>query len=172
MKFIQGILALGLLALSVTTKANAYPFDIQGYGIVKSVVDGDTYDILSVRQEPVSELQRHAAVRSTRYINGSTFRVRLASVDTEESNHPDKSRNTKKGKLTKIAVKKMLEGRNVHYKCYDIGKYGRAICNISLVIANRKVDVGAKLISLGLSKYETKYGVNPYMHDVYKRISR
>ena len=75
---------------------------------VTRVVDGDTIKIM---------------------FNGKEESLRLIGVDTPESVHPDKSRNTKEGKIASDFAKKRLEGKTVAVE-FDIQErdhYGRLL---------------------------------------------
>ena len=72
------------------------------YEVVR-VVDGDTFVAL---------------------IAGEKVKVRLIGVDTPESVHPDKSKNTEAGKTASDYTKEMLDGKSVYLE-YDVDTYDR-----------------------------------------------
>lgn len=160
---------LTLALISTQVRAS---FLVEGEGVVTRVIDGDTYEVSSTTLGVEQRLISVAPMKAMRYIRGNQFRIRLASIDTEESNHPDKSRNTAKGLVTKQLVTKMLYQKPVYFRCYDFGYYGRAICNVKLIHQGKLFDLGEILIRNGLSPYVRKYGDNPFMHREYMSLSK
>jgi endonuclease YncB( thermonuclease family) len=144
---------------------------VSGYGLVKRVVDGDTYIIQPKESSVIKSFRAHAPAKALKKLSGNTVTIRLASVDTPESNHTDKSRNSMKGKIVKAAVKRALQNKEVYFKCFDYGYYGRAICNVELVLGNSQQDIGYWLIKSKFSKYIRKYGDNPFNHSEYMKVS-
>jgi endonuclease YncB( thermonuclease family) len=144
---------------------------ISGYGVVKRVVDGDTYIIQPNESSVMKTLRDNAPTKALKKLSGNTVTIRLASVDTPESNHPDKSRNSMKGKIVKAAVKRALNNKEVYFKCFDFGYYGRAICNVELVLSNSQQDVGYWLMKSKFSTYIRKYGDNPFNHEAYIKVA-
>lgn len=137
-------------------------------GTVYRAIDGDTFivnlDDAAAFQRFARQAQGHA--KRLRYIDHrfSSIRVRLANVDTPESSHPDRSRNTHRGQQVSLEVKQLVEGERVQVRCHDWGDYGRSICNIG----TRSVpDLGLYLIEQGHSPYITRWGRNPYLHTEY-----
>lgn len=80
---------------------------------VVSVVDGDTFKIIYNQKEE---------------------KVRLIGIDTPESVHADKSKNTKYGKIASEYVKELLKSQNVKLE-FDVSskdKYGRLLAYVYL----------------------------------------
>lgn len=78
---------------------------------VTRVIDGDTFECV---------------------INGKTQKVRLIGVDTPESVHPDKNKNTEEGKEASDYTKEKLQGKKVGLE-YDVqknDKYGRILAYV------------------------------------------
>ena len=50
-------------------------------------------------------------------------RIRLLNVDTDESVHPNQSRNTSFGREASRAVKKAIQGKTADLKCYGKDRY-------------------------------------------------
>lgn len=75
---------------------------------VISVVDGDTIKII---------------------VNGKEEKLRLIGIDTPESVHLDKKKNTKEGKIASEYTKSRLEGRDikVEFDVQERDKYGRLL---------------------------------------------
>ena len=78
---------------------------------VTRVIDGDTFECV---------------------INGKTQKVRLIGVDTPESVHHDKNKNTEEGKKASDYTKEKLQGKKVGLE-YDVqknDKYGRILAYV------------------------------------------
>ena len=78
---------------------------------VTRVIDGDTFECV---------------------INGKTQKVRLIGVDTPESVHPDKNKNSKEGKKASDYTKEKLQGKKVGLE-FDVqknDKYGRILAYV------------------------------------------
>ena len=157
-------LAALLIAFGTSWAAKAQ--EIKGYGVLVKVIDGDTF-IVSANDQRHAQSLRELGVKKESYGDASQFKIRLANVDTPESVHPDKSRNTVEGAEAKTLVKRFVEHHPVHFRCFDVGKYGRAICNLSVKKPDGWFDVGHSIISAGLSEYVVRYGKNPYLHREY-----
>ena len=168
MKFIVMGFILSLMADMAESNQNVV---ISGYGVVKRVVDGDTYIVQPNESSVINSFRAHAPTKALKKLSGNTVTIRLASVDTPESNHVDKSRNSMKGKIIKAAVKRSLQNKKVYFKCFDFGYYGRAICNVELVLNNSQQDVGYWLMKSRFSKYVRKYGDNPFNHSLYMSMA-
>lgn len=112
---------------------------------VERVVDGDT-------------LLVHVGTREER--------VRLLCVDTPESVHPDKSRNTPLGREASTYLKSRLEGLQVRLEGETEDekrdRYGRLL---SYVIVDG-LNINVELVREGYSAYETEFGKSRrYDHD-------
>ena len=97
-------------------------------GVVVRVVDADTF-VVRVDDADVYESLRLMAEgdrKRIRYLDdhARTIRIRLGGVDTPESVHPDRSRNTEKGKALSRLATSMLQGHRTQVSCYDWGHYG------------------------------------------------
>lgn len=139
---------------------------ISGAGEVYRAKDGDTL-IVNVRDDTVYQAlkQRATSEKERSHFNDRhrSIVVRLGGIDTPESVHPDQSRNTQAGSSASTFTKTLTEGRAVRFLCYDFGRYGRLICNLEV----NQYDLGLRLIEAGHATYTAKYGVHPYLHDVY-----
>ena len=91
-------LAALLIALGTSWAAQAE--EIKGYGVLVKVIDGDTF-IVAANDPSHTHSLRQRGVKKERYGDASQFKIRLANVDTPESTHPDKSRNTVEGRRPK-----------------------------------------------------------------------
>lgn len=92
---------------NITHGAEPKGSDSMSY-IVKYVIDGDTFVI---------------------NYQGKDRKVRLIGIDTPESVHEDKKRNTHEGKIASDYTKKRLEGKEVRLE-FDVKKfddYGRLL---------------------------------------------
>ena len=104
--------------------------------------------------------------RIQRVVDGDTVivsgrRIRLLNVDTEESVHPDPSRNTAFGRKTSSAVKKAIQGKTADLECYGKDRYSRRLCYLFVDGENFNV----KLVKQGWSRYYTKFGFSKEYHD-------
>ncbi len=153
-----------LLALGLSSAAQAAPqaqkFNIQGSGTVTRVIDGDTL-VLKVRERAVfNRFISHAGTRQQqRHLDagGQLIRVRIANINTAESVHPDKKKNTTFGQQAGEFLKSIAQDRSVGFWCWDFGYYGRLICSVSV---GRK-DIGLTMIQNGYSDYIVRYGEHP-----------
>lgn len=170
-KFIASILMS--LALVSTAQAD-FPsgVDVKTQGNVYRVIDGDTF-VVNIDENKYDVLKSYAKGDDLKYFNDQyhSIRVRLASTDTEESTHEDKSRNTDKGRYTSQHIKEILEKKDVSLACYDFGNYNRLICNVAFPYNGDMVDLGAYLMINDLSDYVTRFGNNPYLHNEYQKIN-
>jgi len=169
-RFVAGI----LMSLAVVSTAHAdFPsgVDVKTEGNVYRVIDGDTF-VVNIDEDKYDVLKNYATGEDLKYFNDKyhSVRVRLASTNTEESKHKDKSRNTKKGEDTSIHVKQILEKEDVRLACYDFGNYHRLICNVAFPYNGDMTDLGAYLMINDLSDYVTRFGNNPYLHNEYQKI--
>lgn len=86
-------------------------------------------------------------------INGKDEKVRLIGVDTPESVHPDKNKNTEFGKVASNFTKNLLKGKSVKLE-YDVqqrDKYGRLLAYVYL---GDKM-VNKELLIAGMAKVAT-----------------
>lgn len=102
---------------------------------VLRVVDGDTIDV---------------------DYNGRKERVRLLCVNTPESVHPDRSKNTPLGTVASLYAKERLTGKNVDLE-FEGKRRGRYKRLLAYVIVD-KGNFNLELVEKGLSPYYTKYG--------------
>lgn len=138
--------------------------NINGNGVIFHVVDGDTFDIKTSRENLHNLIIGDIVSKEHVDFSKSIFRVRLANIDTAESNHYDESKNTKEGVSSKEYVKKVFLNNSVDFTCFKKGYYGRAICSINDKFVG---DIGLHLIKNNHSKYITQYGKHPTMHKQY-----
>ncbi len=111
------------------------------YKVVK-VIDGDTIDI---------------------DYKGKRERIRLLNVDTPESVHPDRTRNTRLGKQASDYTQERLSGKSVSLE-FDGKKRGRYGRLLAYVILGKK-NFNLELVQKGWSPYYTKYGESKKYHD-------
>lgn len=142
---------------------------VEGTGRVSYVYDGDTYKITADDGSTLKSLESAGLAKSKYlYNNENAFRVRLANVNTEESVHRDKDKNTAKGRSVSNEMKAELSGEQVSFQCFEAGYYGRPVCSIQ----TSSYDVGEFLISKGYSPYVTKYFKHPTRHNAYTKAAR
>jgi len=94
--------------------------------------------------------------------NGKKEKIRLLNVDTPESVHPDKKRNSTLGKAASDYTRERLEGKSVGlvFENRKRGKYGRLLAYIMVEGENFNIE----LVKKGWSPYYTKYGTSPSFH--------
>lgn len=137
MKFITLVTTLILGTTSIATHA-AEDFDLRGQGTIIYVTDGDTFIIKADSARSVSLLRQKAAADEQRYqrdlniddrfrLQEQTFVVRVGNIDTEESVHVDRSKNTAAGQYASSYAKKLLFQERVNFRCWEIGYYARGI---------------------------------------------
>lgn len=112
---------------------------LQFNATVERVVDGDT---LIVRYD------------------GARRRLRLLCIDTPESKHPDRSKNTEEGRRVAQEVEKVVDAapRWVHVEVQGRDRYGRLLGHVHLWVGWRWVHLNRLIVEKGWSKYETKWG--------------
>lgn len=148
---------------------NASAFNVfNEVGKVVKVVDGDTL-VVEANQRLYSGLSIIANSRSrslkSRY---GTITIRVANINTPESVHRDESKNTVEGVVASNFAKKLLsQGDYVTLSCWDVGKYGRAICSVD----KNGSDFGLAMIRGGHSEYITCFGKHPVQHERYKKAA-
>lgn len=125
--------AIFTLMITLPCLAGQYP--------ILKVVDGDTIDI--------------------KY-NGKKERIRMLCVDTPESVHPERSKNTPMGEKASAYTKHRLAGQSVDLELESKkrGKYGRLLAYVILDGENFNIE----LVRKGWSKYYTKYGNSKKHH--------
>lgn len=142
-----------LAVVSLFASMSLSAAEVVGKGVVTWVVDGDTYWIKPYSSADFRGITKDARSSNMRVTEG-TFKTRLLNVDTEESVHRDKSRNTPFGKETSNVMKSRLYQQEVTFYCDGVGNYGRPLCRVETV----QGDVGLFLIANGYSKYVTYFG--------------
>lgn len=158
-----------LAALPITSNASTlnYSNKVQGTGVAYIVIDGDTLIVNADDKKNYNKLKSYSrAPDQLRYFDDrfKSFRIRLAAVDTQESVHKDKSKNSQQGKEASIYLKNKIEKKRIGYTCWDHGKYGRLICSVSY----KGKDIGLDLIENGYSKYISYWGKHPYLDKEYR----
>ena len=124
-----------LLCLIFCFSSSGFCGDLEGPYSVTRVVDGDTIVIS---------------------YNGTKEKVRMLCVDTPESVHPDKSRNSPQGKKASQYTFHRLNGENVYleFEGRHRGKYGRLLAYVWIGDQNYNIE----LVREGWSPYYIKYG--------------
>lgn len=164
------ILVVGLALFSTSAFSLSKRDMIQGTGFVYRVVDGDTYIVNVDSSKVYAKLKGEAKTRNElQHFNDKyrAFKIRLGNIDTAESKHVDASRNSQLGIDTSAYVKKKLSKQKIGFTCWDFGKYGRAICSVTL----GGKDLGLHLLKMNYSTYYTKFGAHPYLDDEYTKAS-
>jgi endonuclease YncB( thermonuclease family) len=169
------LFAAAIVTLAPAIASAAEDFNIRGRGTIVHVTDGDTFIVKAQSAQTVERLRQRAEADEQRYqrdlntndrfrLNEQTFVVRVGNIDTEESMHVDRSKNTAEGRYASSYAKKLLFQKEISFQCWEIGYYGRAICSVW----NDEWEFGSHMISRGFSTYITKYGRHPFLHERYK----
>lgn len=143
---------------------------IEGTGKVYRVVDGDTI-VVNVDSASFSRFVELANTDDKKkHLNHQykSVKFRIANVNTAESVHKIKSKNTAAGKTASNYLTRLVDKKSVRFKCYDHGDYGRPIC----VVATGNKDLSYNIILNGYSEYVTAWGKNPYYHSNYQSAER
>lgn len=121
--------------------------ELHGPYHVERVVDGDTIVVS---------------------IDNKNVKVRLIGMDTPESVHPNKEKNTAEGKQASDWVKHLLAGQQVFLE-YDVGqtdRYGRTLAYVYL--ADQKTMVNRLLLEKGLAQTMTIQPNSKYANQFYE----
>lgn len=151
-------------------------FPIRITGTVTWVADGDTFRFAANEPSLFRSLQGQAERSDAmvgrdlkvdqRFDNrNASFLVRVANIDTAESQHPDARRNSEAGRKAGAYVKELIQGVEGTVECYDIGYWGRPICSLW----TNDLELGTHLIKKGYAQYETDYGQHPTMDSKYRQ---
>ena len=150
-------------------KTDNVVFDVQGEGKVAWISDGDTFRIDPDNDAHIDEMSQYVKKVSSvgKHFNWGQFTVRVANVNTAESNHMDEKKNTTEGKKVSDIVKQHLDiGTRASYHCYKLGYYDRPVCNVTMMPSgSAPYDFAEWLIKNGHSPYIQKYGTNPFNHE-------
>lgn len=111
-----------------------------------------------------------------RVVDGDTLQIdkethRIPYIDTEESVHPDQTRNTPKGAETSQFMKNIVPSTSdVSLDIKGQDKYGRNISQATRLVNGVEVDWGLVVMDQDLSHYVTSFGEAPdEWHEVYKQ---
>lgn len=160
---------IAAIAFALSSSASAEVlFNIYGSGYVYEASDGDTFWINVDRKDTFDQLFMKSKDRRHFRPAYTSVKMRLGNVNTAESNHKNKSRNTAEGVRASKYIKGFVEKKRVEFHCWDIGRYGRPICSIDVKGLG---DIGLFIIERGLSPYVTKFGKSPRMHDAYSEAA-
>lgn len=157
------MLKKGLLVVLVALCFNVSASErVLGTGVIDHVVDGDTYWIKADRHDVFTKVIAKAKSQSFR-VPKKTFKARILNINTEESVHSQKDKNTSFGTLVSALVKDELNEKRVTFICDGVGYYGRPLCSVYV----NKRDYALSLVERGLSAYVTKYGKHFNNHKGY-----
>lgn len=148
---------------------------IMGTGVIYQVVDGDTIWINVDNQNTFNrfiELADTSDKKKALRKNYKSIKIRIANINTAESVHRDKSKNSKAGKNASNYLKSIASKAKAQFICWDHGKYGRPICSVEFKDNTGNVDIAYRMISQGYSDYVTAWGKHPYAHKDYAKAAR
>ncbi|MBW2648477.1 MAG: thermonuclease family protein [Deltaproteobacteria bacterium] len=134
------------------------------------------YSIFFLLIPALSSAGQHKVVRvvdgDTIVVNyhGKYEKIRFLCVDTPESVHPDKRRNTPMGKVASIYTGNHLAGKYVdlEFEGKRRGYYGRLLAYVFIDGENFNVE----LVRQGLSPYYTKYGLSQKYDQEFREAER
>lgn len=117
--------------------------------------------LVSCKTNDSDTIRLHGAYKVVRVVDGDTIiikkdeekvRVRLIGIDTPESVHKDKRKNTKKGKLASEYTKRLLKNQEVYLE-YDEelkDKYDRTLAYVYL--SDKETMVNKLILQNGYAK--------------------
>jgi len=144
--------------------------EISGKGKIAYVIDGDTAWV-SVNRTEFNEFLAVADTKDKKKAlrtDSMQVKMRIGGINTAESEHRIKSKNSAFGKAASNYLKGWASGGSAEYSCYAHGYYSRPICAVS---ANG-FDIGYDMIKNGYSDYDTSWGKHPYFDAQYKKVSK
>lgn len=172
------IIATGLMFTSVSNaqdnnKSLKVENDIKTSGVVERVVDANEY-IISIENNIYREIKDYARQESNalRYLNDDlkTVTVTLSNIDVDLNLEVDQDL-PKKYNVSQY-VKDLIEEKEVKLSCYNFDVFGKLTCNLNFEYDNKRVDLTGFLIANKLSIYDKRFGENPYLHELYEKVSK
>lgn len=139
-------------------------FEIHGEGKIYRVTDGDTLWVTGIEKDVYRALWERSGDDDHFNHKYRSVKMRIGAIDTAESTHKDKRKNTYQGKVSSNYLRSRVEKDSAGFVCWDIGKYNRPIC---MVNAESIGDIGLHMIENGHSHYDTRFGLHPYLHREY-----
>ena len=110
-KMLKYILMVTLATFSFTVNA----FDIDGNGKIYYVIDGDTVLMSDVGDETYKFLKQKSHKKENFDDRFNSIKIRIGNINTKESVHKDKTKNTKDGKEASDYLKKLVEKKNFKF---------------------------------------------------------
>lgn len=99
--------------------------------------------------------------------------IRIEGVDTEESVHVNKEKNTPAGAATSKFMKDVIpDGARVKADISGTDHFGRSVGAVTRLVNGVEVDMGLVALDQQLSTYRTEYGkhADPLKHEQYKEF--
>lgn len=150
-----------LVGILISTTSMA--FEVEGNGQIYYAIDGDTVLMSGVDDNVYQFLKNKSHDKDNFNDRFNSIKMRIGNINTKESKHKDKSKNTEAGKEAGRYLKQLVEKDYFNFFCWDIGDYGRPICSVY----NQKLDIGEHMIQKGFSDYVTYWGKHPRWHQRY-----
>lgn len=141
---IETTVALIVLIAGIITGTAKKEEILEVFGIQTTNISEDSYKVISVTDGDTFKIN----------YNGKETKVRLIGVDTPESVHPDKEKNTEYGKQASNYTKSLIENKTVKLE-FDVSqtdKYGRLLAYVYL--ENGEM-LNEKLVKEGYAKVAT-----------------
>lgn len=168
----KSVFACSLLFIATTALSSELSISnaIVAKGAIFRVIDGDTI-LVNFDEKTFQKFNKYnnKKTRKNIYPKYNSVKIRISAVDSPESVHPDQSKNTARGKEASDFLQSWAEKQPATVKCFDIGYFGRFICNVSI---NNKRDIGREMIAHNYSSYVTRWGANPYLDAEYKEAEK
>lgn len=100
---------------------------------VVNVIDGDTIEV-KLKKEKYSTQDNSEYINLDEKLTHTKYKIRLLGIDTPESVHRDKSKNSKLGEIASEYTRYRLEGREVvlEFDISPVDKYGRLLAYLWL----------------------------------------
>ena len=100
-------------------------------------------------------------------INGTDTKIRLIGIDTPESVHPDKDKNTKEGKVASDWVKELLQDKSVYLE-YDVDIQDHYNRTLAYVYLDEQTMLQEELLKNGLATVYTVQPNSKYSDEFFK----
>lgn len=157
-----------LIFMAVAFIMPSHAFEISGKGQIYYVIDGDTVLMSGVQNDVYRFLKNQSHDKDNFNDRYNSIKIRIGNINTKESKHRDKSRNSKAGEEAGNYLKNLVEKKYFNFYCWDIGDHGRPICSVF----NEQIDIGEHMIKRGYTDYVTYWGKHPKWHKRYSEAQK
>ena len=117
-----------------------------------------------ITSQSVKDVVTRVEDGDTIYVQGRAKGIRLASIDAPETSHGPKRPGQPFSQVSKNRVNELLgqSPRSVELQCFDIDRYGRSVCNVTVTATG--INIGHQLVTEGLAWANTANG-GRYLRD-------